>query len=99
MTGRHLDVDASFRLPDLARHLPKGGRALARTADVAHADTYDPPDGRLAAGGVSFVHRPERPEPWTVTLPIPGRAACREVPSADDVPAGRPPAALVALVT
>src|SRR5882724_369748 len=86
MTGRRLDVDASFRLPDLARHLPKHGRVLTRATDVTHAVTYDTPDGRLAAAGVPLVHRPERPEPWTVTLPIPGRSAVREVSAPDDAP-------------
>jgi len=72
MIGRRLDVDSSFRLPDLARHLPKGGRLLARAAEVAHTDRYDTPDGRLAASGMSLTHRPEAPTPWTATVPVPG---------------------------
>jgi CHAD domain-containing protein len=96
MTGRRLDVDASFRLPDLARHLPKHGRVLTRAAEVTHVDAYDTPDGRLARAGVSFVHRPERLDAWTVTLPIPGRSATREVSAPDHA---LPPTALVALVT
>ena len=66
---RKYEVDAGFRLPDLAGCAPDGGRLIARPPMKLRATYYDTVDLRLARAGASLRFRRGDDEPWTVKLP------------------------------
>jgi CHAD domain-containing protein len=94
---RKYEVEPRFKLPDLSRSLPKGGRLLPRPPASLRATYYDTPDLRLARAGISLRHRRGDDKPWTVKLPTATVGTRQEISRAG--PAGSIPPDFVRLLT